>query len=114
MSIIPPPIPGSPDSTVASIPAERRIGSLWRRFVAFLIDGIVVGIVGTVVALPFFDPLSRLGAWGRLLGFCLALPYYGILNSRIGNGQTLGKRWLSLQVVDARPGPAMKRNEFML
>jgi len=35
-----------------------------------------------------------------LIGFFLALPYFGILNSRAGNGQTIGKRLLSLQVVD--------------
>jgi len=36
-----------------------------------------------------------------LVGFCIALPYFAILNSSIGNGQTLGKRWMRLQVVDA-------------
>jgi hypothetical protein len=30
----------------------------------------------------------------------MALPYFSILNSTIGNGQTLGKRWMHLQVVD--------------
>jgi RDD family len=34
------------------------------------------------------------------MGFFLALPYFAILNSRVGNGQTLGKRWMHLQVVD--------------
>lgn len=95
-----PPADGS-DHLTSNVPRERIIGALWRRLVAALIDAIVVGIIGALVALPFFDALSRLGAWGRLLGFCLALPYYGLLNSRIGNGQTLGKRWLRLQLVNA-------------
>lgn len=30
----------------------------------------------------------------------MALPYFAILNSKIGGGQTLGKKWMHLQVVD--------------
>jgi uncharacterized RDD family membrane protein YckC len=59
-----------------------------------------VGNAGILMTLPFFETLSRLGTWGRLLGFCLALPYFAILNSKIGNGQTLGKRWMRIQVID--------------
>jgi uncharacterized RDD family membrane protein YckC len=84
----------------SGIPQERAIGALWRRIVAFLLDDILVGIAGILMTLPFFETLSRLGAWGRLLGFCLALPYFAILNSKIGNGQTLGKRWMRIQVID--------------
>ncbi len=100
LSILAPPLTGDPLSILATLPPDRTIGSLWRRIVAFVVDGIIVGIAGTLVALPFFEPLSHLGPWGRLVGFCLALPYFAILNSKIGNGQTLGKRWMHLQVVD--------------
>jgi hypothetical protein len=30
----------------------------------------------------------------------LAFPYFAILNSRIGNGQTPGKKWMHIQVTD--------------
>jgi len=53
-----------------------------------------------VLAIPFFSSLSRLGPYGRLIGIILALPYYAILNSKIGDGQTLGKRILDIRVVD--------------
>ena len=49
-----------------------------------------------------FDTLARLGAYARIIGFIIAILYFGILNSRIGNGQTLAKRWLGLRVVDGR------------
>jgi uncharacterized RDD family membrane protein YckC len=101
MSIVVPPLSGDPLAGILNLPRDRTIGSLWRRIVAFLVDGIIVGIAGTVVALPFFDALSRLGGWGRFVGFSLAFPYFAILNSKIGDGQTLGKRWMHLQVVDA-------------
>jgi uncharacterized RDD family membrane protein YckC len=75
---------------------------LWRRFLAFVIDGIILGLAVNLTALLLFDPLSRLGPWGRLVGFLITLPYFAILDSRPGNGQTLGKRLLRLQVVDKR------------
>ena len=99
MSSVAPPLT-SDAVPIAGIPQERVIAGLWRRIIAFALDGIIVGIAGIILALPFFEPLSRLGCWGRLVGFCLALPYFAILNSQIGNGQTLGKRWMRIRVVD--------------
>jgi uncharacterized RDD family membrane protein YckC len=92
-------------STSLALPRYRHIGALWRRVCAFLVDGIVVGLAATFVASPFFEPLSRVGPWGPLLGFIMALPYYAILNSKIGDGQTLGKRLLDLQVIGADGNP---------
>lgn len=87
-------------SVSVNLPPDRTIGSLWRRVLAIAADGIIIGIAGNSIALPFFEPFSRLGAWGRLLGFCIALPYFAALNSTFGNGKTLGKRWMHLQVVN--------------
>lgn len=99
MSILFQPHAGDPQAPTPS--PSRPIGPLWRRIVAALVDAIILGVAANVMALPFFDTLSRLGAWGPLIGFCVALPYYGLLNSRAGNGQTPGKRLLHLQVVNA-------------
>ena len=54
----------------------------------------------SVIDAACFDSLSQLGPWGRLLGFCIALVYFACFESRIGGGQTVGKRWLKLRVVD--------------
>lgn len=102
MSIVAPPLSNDPLSIVADQAQDRTIGSLWRRLIAFAVDGIILGVIGSVVALPFFETFSHLGAWGRLVGFGIALPYFAILDSTIGNGRTLGKRWMRLQVVDVR------------
>jgi uncharacterized RDD family membrane protein YckC len=99
LSILAPPLSGASSLDIALAP-DREIGSLWRRVLACFIDAVVVGLAGFIVALPFFDSLSRIGAWGRLLGFLLSFPYFAILGSRVGNGQTLGKRVLHLQVAD--------------
>jgi len=113
LSLFSPPLTGEPQAPIDQLTPDREIGSLWRRIVAIVIDSIIVGIAGTLVALPFFDTFSRLGAWGRLVGFCLALPYFVLLNSRIGNGQTLGKRVMHLQVVDRRGEPISVLKSFV-
>ena len=70
----------------------------WRRLGAFAIDGVLLGLVGICAGYFLFDTLVDIGGWGRLLGFVVALAYFGTLNSRIGNGQTLGKRLLKIKV----------------
>lgn len=100
MSIEAPPLSADPPAIPNTLPWEHAIGSLWRRIFAYFLDAIILGIAGWVVTFPFRERLSHVGAWGPLLGSCLALPYFVILNSRIGDGQTLGKRIMDLQVVD--------------
>ncbi len=78
------------------------VGSLWRRALAFAVDGLLLYAVGRIVGAVFFNTLSRMGPWGLLLGFSLALTYFATLDSRLGGGQTLGKRLLSLRVVNAQ------------
>ncbi len=92
-------------SNAEPLGSGRAVGSLWRRIVAAIVDAVIVGAAGSLIAIPFFDAFSRLGIWGPVLGFCMAVPYFAILNSRIGNGQTLGKKWMHLQVVDAQGNP---------
>jgi len=101
VSTLVPPVAGdAPLSGALHIPRERRIASPYRRACAFVADTVFIGIAANILAWPFFYPLSHLGVWGPVLGFFLALPYFAISNSRIGNGQTPGKRLLKVQVVD--------------
>jgi len=81
-------------------PTGRIISGFWSRLVALILDGLCLGLLGLILGLLLFDPLSRLGGWGRLLGFCIALVYFGVLNSAIGKGQTIGKRIMRIAVVD--------------
>lgn len=80
------------------------IGALWRRFLAFAIDCLILNVIGRAVGYAFFDAISRLGPWARLLGFCLTLAYFATLESSVGGGQTLGKRLLGLRVVNIHGG----------
>jgi uncharacterized RDD family membrane protein YckC len=82
-----------------------EIAGFWRRLGAFAIDLILLMIIGAVLGVLLFDPLARMGAYARLIGFAIALAYFGICNSRLTGGQTLGKQWLGVRVVDANGQP---------
>ena len=88
-------IPASAPSVPALLPT--RPAGFWRRLVAFIIDCVIVGVVGLVVGLMFDDALSRMGGYERFIGFAIAVTYAGLLNSRLGSGQTLGKKILSIR-----------------
>jgi uncharacterized RDD family membrane protein YckC len=89
-------------ATVELRPLARPLASFWRRLGAFAIDAALITLVFSVATMPLFGLLARLGPWGRLLGFFLALPYFAWFDSHKGGGHTPGKRWLGMQVVDAR------------
>ena len=93
-----------PDSTSAVASAEdaqpRIFGGFWRRFGALVIDWIIIWIAGNILGFFFFDFFSRLGTLGPLVGLGSALLYFGLQNSVLCGGQTLGKRLLGIEVVD--------------
>lgn len=91
-----------PPPVADAIPATRSIGFFWRRFLAFFVDGSILGIIGFALGAVFFDTLLQLGPWGKLLGFLIAVPYFAVMESSVGGGQSLGKRLLHLRVVDAQ------------
>lgn len=78
---------------------------VWRRLGAFAIDGVLVGLAGVLAGTVFYESFVRLGVWGRLLGFVIGLAYFAPLNSRLGGGQTLGKRMLGIRVIGADGAP---------
>ncbi len=82
-----------------AVSTNSTTAGFWRRLIAFLIDGLLLGLVGLIIGIFLFDFLAQLGGWGRLVGFCIALGYFGLLNSFIGKGQTLGKRIMKIEVV---------------
>jgi uncharacterized RDD family membrane protein YckC len=89
------------------LPHERPpIAGFWRRLAALMVDGLILGVPTMVIGLTFFRWAASLGQAGRLIGFVVALLYFGLLNSRVGGGQTVGKRLLGIRVTD-RAGEAL-------
>ena len=89
------------------------IAGFWRRFVAFFIDWLALGIVGQLIALPFYSFWCRLGPYGRFVGFPIALMYFGLTDSSVAGGQSIGKRVLALAVRNA-DGQAISANRAFL
>ena len=86
----------------------------WRRVAAFLVDSVILGLIGYALGLVLFDTFVRLGPWGRCVGFVAALVYFVPQESGPSGGQSLGKRLLGIRVVDAHglplgPGRSLAR-----
>lgn len=75
------------------------ISGFWRRIGALLIDTVLLSFLGSMLGLAFETTFVEMGGWGRLVGFAIALVYFGVMNSHISGGQTVGKRILDLKVV---------------
>ena len=84
-------------ASAASSTATTAKAGFWIRFVAILIDGIIVGIVSTAIGSIF--NLSTNGRSG--LNLLLGLVYYVYFWSNTGPwpGQTLGSKLLNIRVV---------------
>ncbi len=89
------------------------IAGFWRRLGAFALDGIFLGIIGLAAGFLFTPVFVNLGAAGRLVGFAVALAYFGLLNSRLTNGQTPGKRLLKIRVVTSDHTPLSVTKSFL-
>jgi len=79
----------------------RVICGFWRRLGAYSVDAILLGVAGFVLSLFFSTYFSEMGAWALLVGFTISIFYFGLLNSVVGRGQTLGKRLLRIEVTNA-------------
>jgi len=77
----------------------------WRRVGGFLIDGLLLGLVGYGVGSLMFDTLAALEGPTRLIGLAVGLAYFGLLSSGMGGSRTLGMRVTGVKVValDGRP-----------
>ncbi len=83
----------------------KWISGFWRRIAALFIDTLILGVAGLVLGLFFESFFVQIGGWGRLVGFSIALIYFGIMNSSIAGGQTIGKEALNIRVVDSNSSP---------
>jgi uncharacterized RDD family membrane protein YckC len=90
------PIPATP---------PRPFAGFWRRIAAFVVDALMLGLIGYALGLLFFQTLVQLGPWGRCIGFGVALLYFVPQESGRAGGQSLGKRLLRIRVVDAAGAP---------
>ncbi len=77
-------------------PSGPRAG-FWRRFGAALIDGIIVGIVASILS-AILGGAERFSATYQGINALLLLIYYGYFEGG-PTGQTLGKKALGIRVI---------------
>lgn len=94
-----------------------RYAGFWKRFLAYIIDQMIMGVLGFIIVVPFlammgiglwnedFDPSVGLILWliGAYLTMILTVIigewlYYALMESM--NGATLGKMALGIKVTD--------------
>lgn len=66
-----------------------------------LLDVLLLALVGFALGVFLEEQFVALASWGPFIGFTIALLYFGVLNSIVANGQTLGKKMLGIRVVDS-------------
>ena len=76
------------------------LSRFWSRVGAFIIDALLLGILGSIMLWLAPSFFHNIGSWGRLLGWPVALVYFGVCNSRLAGGQTFGKRIMRIEVAD--------------
>ena len=86
-----------PGATVGPTGPRASFGT---RLVAAIIDGVALGVVGVVARLLLSTAL------GSAVNLLLGLGYYTYLEGS-ASGQTLGKRAMSIRVVDLQTGASI-------
>ena len=78
----------------------------FRRIFSYAIDYTLLYIILSILAFIFFKNLLPLGFYNIFIGICVGIFYFGIFNSKIFKGQTLGKKICKIVVVD-------KNNQYL-
>ena len=86
------------ENTIDPIYTTPPVAGFWRRFAAWLIDIILLGIAGQIIGWSFSSFWFQIGPYGRIVGLIIILLYFGLMNSSLGNGQTVGKLLLGIAV----------------
>ncbi|MBI1870969.1 MAG: RDD family protein [Chlamydiae bacterium] len=78
---------------------KKIVVGFWIRLFSDSLDAIFLGALGFVLSLPLGSMFYKMGENGLWLGLVITFLYTGILQSGIGQGQSLVKRLLKIQVL---------------
>ena len=71
----------------------------WKRVLSDLLDAILLGLVGFLLSLITGDIFYEIGSRGAWIGLAISFLYTGLLQTSLGQGQSLGKKILGIQVL---------------
>ena len=103
---------GQAPTAGAARTASGPRASFWQRFAAAFIDGIIIGVVLSLLAAITGNALFRMSSTGGAAGFSagflalelLVVGAYTIYFEGSESGQTVGKRVLNIRVIDYSNG----------
>jgi uncharacterized RDD family membrane protein YckC len=113
MSIDSVPIIAKEETVEEPVGKLHPISGFWRRLAAFIIDILLLGLVGQIIGWSLSSWLFRIGPYGRFIGWSILLIYFGLFNSVTGKGQTFGKRLLKIAVRDSEGSPIGLGRSFL-
>lgn len=102
--------------------ATVAYAGFWRRFLALVIDGIILGVVGGILAAVFGlgsgsagggSASFNFGTGGTLLNIILDLLYFTLMIGLV-NGKTLGGMVLGIRVVPADGGGSVSIGKALI
>ncbi|MCD4780022.1 MAG: RDD family protein [Candidatus Omnitrophica bacterium] len=78
---------------------KKIVVGFWLRLFSDMLDAILLGLFGFLLSIPLKGLFYQMGENGLWLGLCITFLYTGILQSSIGQGQSLAKKILKIQVL---------------
>ncbi len=78
---------------------KKIIVGFWLRFLSDILDSLILGVFGFILSVIFGHFFYKLGENGLIIGLVITFLYVGIFQSRVGQGQSLAKKMLNIQVV---------------
>lgn len=87
--------------------------SVFKRFLALVVDFIVLGIFGYLLGIFLEDFFASLGNYGTLVGSAISILYFSIMQSHIGKGQSVGKMVVNIRVTDVQGNYLTFKNSLL-
>ena len=86
------------DNELDSEELELKYPGCFKKSIAFIIDEVIIVILGMVIFFPFSKFTDSLFQYGWLPGYLLGAVYFGILESSLFKNQSVGKMIFSYKV----------------
>ncbi|MBX7149658.1 RDD family protein [bacterium] len=101
------------ENTEPAIPLKKPFVGIWIRILSDFLDIFLLSVLAFAVTFVFRDHFEKLGEKGVWVGLLITFFYTSLLHSSLGNGQTLSKRILKIQVLDLDGKPLNLNKSFL-
>jgi uncharacterized RDD family membrane protein YckC len=112
----PPQIPSGYQAAPMAYATPSAYGGFWIRVVAYIIDAIILGIIGAILSVPlavnYSDPSSTAYRTSNAIDLILSAVYFVGLWTYMGS--SLGQRIFRMRVVDATTGAPVTLGKAVL